>query len=95
MNKSLGNIHPKIEGVYKNLPDTSNISAEEFQQILGINKDKFKRLYLQGLIPKCTYNAVLLNKYNTKKNFWNMKIVRQYVKDFEKYVSGEIQPHGE
>lgn len=95
MNTALSNMHPKIEGVYKNLPDTSNISAEEFQRILGIKKEKFTRLCHQGLIPKYTYRTALLNKYNTKKNFWNMKTVRQYVKDFEKYVSGEIEPHGE
>ncbi len=84
------NMHPQISDAYKKLPNTANISKSEFCIILGINEDKFSRLYTDGHIPKVTYTATKFNKFHTKKHFWNMKTVKEYVDNFEKWVAGDL-----
>lgn len=90
MNTVMAKIHPELPDKFKNLPNTSNLNKVEFREILGLTNEKFERLYLQNHIPKATYVCTLSTRYKTKKYFWNMGVIRSYIKDFEKWVSGEI-----
>lgn len=86
---------PVIPSAYNSVNDKALMSVSEVLKIVGICQRSLYARMSDGKfpLPDCDALKSIRGTWGKSKNvLWKMKTIRDYVRDFDKWMDGEMKP---